>query len=546
MFAYLLICIFTRMKRTILALSFALALIPVTAQVGWQWARSAGAANADAGTRVAAGPGGTSAATGYYTDTITFSSQHVSAGTQDAFVVKYSTSGTPLWSRSFGNVDADEGRGIAIDGQGHVYVAGMFKGIVAFGSTNLNSGTSVSIFLTKLDASTGNVVWAKAVTGYGLAQSVQDIALDAGGNIFMTGLMDTKILFNPGTFDSIPVPAAGGGLRDMYIAKFDPTGKALWAKSGGGNSFDGGYSVTVDPVGDPIVGGYFTGTATFGGNVIISSLGRDFLLAKYQSSSGNCIWARQGNQSINGDDHVYGVATDNLGYIYMIGEYYVGTSDYDVVIRKYNPSATQIKWSKTISAFAHTYGADISVGGPYVWATGTFGGGSGNFYGNSVSSSGVQACYLAGLDTAGTSLGVQVGQGTAVGGYGVGTDAGSGTYVYVTGAFDGPKGQQATFGSQTTSGLKGSTDVFVAHYGFGVSVKEEQMLAFNVFPNPSQDGTFHISSEIPSEKLKIEVLNLLGEVVFAGDGKNTIDISAMPKGVYLLRVNGATQKLLHQ
>lgn len=61
-------------------------------------------------------------------------------------------------------------------------------------------------------------------------------------------------------------------------------------------------------------------------------------------------------------------------------------------------------------------------------------------------------------------------------------------------------------------------------------------LAFSVFPNPG-DGIFEIKSEI--NPALIEVHNLMGEKVYAAthlNNKNEIDISALPAGIYFLKL----------
>ena len=56
---------------------------------------------------------------------------------------------------------------------------------------------------------------------------------------------------------------------------------------------------------------------------------------------------------------------------------------------------------------------------------------------------------------------------------------------------------------------------------------------FQVFPNPAVDQV-HVQSELPVREMQL--LTLQGSVLFENKGKNVIDISETPKGIYLLRI----------
>ncbi len=56
------------------------------------------------------------------------------AGSGDAFVAKYTSRGTQLWTQQFGTVDYDYSYDIAVDSLNNVYVAGETQG--SLGATN--------------------------------------------------------------------------------------------------------------------------------------------------------------------------------------------------------------------------------------------------------------------------------------------------------------------------------------------------------------------------------------------------------------------------
>ncbi|WP_437707275.1 hypothetical protein WMF45_26435 [Sorangium sp. So ce448] len=74
----------------------------------------------------------------------------MSAGEDDAFVVKLDRDGEVVWARRFGGAGEDRGTGVAIDLDGAAVVTGAFSGSVAFGETSLDSGAGADVFVAKL------------------------------------------------------------------------------------------------------------------------------------------------------------------------------------------------------------------------------------------------------------------------------------------------------------------------------------------------------------------------------------------------------------
>jgi Beta-propeller repeat len=81
---------------------------------------------------------------------------------------------------------------------------------------------------------------------------------------------------------------------------------------------DGGFGIAVDAAGNSYVTGYFSGTATFGGNQILPSAGSsvDIFVAKYDTS-GALQWVKSAGGS--GSDYGRGIAVDATGNSYVTG-----------------------------------------------------------------------------------------------------------------------------------------------------------------------------------------------------------------------------------
>jgi hypothetical protein len=212
----------------------------------WLWAKSAGGNDADIGNAVASDIRGNVFVTGSYRSSdITFGSYTLpNVYDYDIFLTKYGPAGNVLWAKGSGGNDRDEGVSVAVDEDGSVYVCGNFKSdSIDFDGLTLHNfaGHKFEIFLVKFD-SAGIVQWAKSFGSFDNDVS-QDLAVDTAGNLYMTGsfgglsiTFDTIVLNNVSTSPS----------ADIFFAKFDPYGNALWANGIGGNNVDCGYSIAID------------------------------------------------------------------------------------------------------------------------------------------------------------------------------------------------------------------------------------------------------------------------------------------------------------
>lgn len=233
------------------------------------------------------------------------------------------------WVNGLGSSASDMVEQAAVDAAGNVYSVGQFRGVVDFdpgpGTYTLSSGnTNSNGFVLKLDAS-GNFVWAVNIgsTGFDFAHSV---ALDAAGNAYVCGSFEGNVDMDPG-------PATytlSAGNRDAFVLKLDPLGNFLWAGQIGGSLFEYAYTVVIDPAGDMLLNGHFSGTVDFDpgpGTYTMSGTGmsQDIFVCKL-TASGSFIWAKAmgGSQ----DEAPLRMAIDAAGNIYSTG-FFEGTIDLD-------------------------------------------------------------------------------------------------------------------------------------------------------------------------------------------------------------------------
>src|SRR5262245_31027845 len=101
--------------------------------------------------------------------------------------------------------------------------------------------------------------WAKSPTGG--AQGF-GVAVDSSGNSYVTGTYFGTLTFAPGA-PGVTVTAPSGNGSDIFVAKYDSSGTAVWARSAGGVGNDTGQGIAVDGSGNSYVTGQFGGKNLF-------------------------------------------------------------------------------------------------------------------------------------------------------------------------------------------------------------------------------------------------------------------------------------------
>ena len=106
----------------------------------------------------------------------------------DAFLVKFNSSGVRQWGTYYGGTASDLGHSCATDASGNVYLAGntpSTTGIATTGAHQTRSGGSDDAFLVKFNSS-GVRQWGTYYGGTG-AEVGHSCATDASGNVYLAG-----------------------------------------------------------------------------------------------------------------------------------------------------------------------------------------------------------------------------------------------------------------------------------------------------------------------------------------------------------------------
>lgn len=254
-----------------------------------QW----GTTGDDEGKSVAVDASGAIYVTGYTYGAL---EENKNSGESDIFLTKLNTDGTKAWTKQWGTADIDGAHSVAINAQGDIFVTGYTGGSL---DGNLSSG-DYDIFVTKLKTD-GSKVWTKQWGGAG-AETSKSIVLDSAGNIFLAG-------YTGGSLDSL----ANAGGYDIFLAKLNSSGDKQWSRLLGTASDDKGIAAALSK-NESVV--YVTGytSATLDGNITVG--GADIFLTAYDSD-GTKLWTKQ--WGAGGDDSGKALTTDFADNIYITG-----------------------------------------------------------------------------------------------------------------------------------------------------------------------------------------------------------------------------------
>lgn len=492
---------------------------------------------------------------------ITLVNANSSGFTDDFFITKYDSSGNVLWAKRAGGTSYDEGLGVCTDSNGNIFATGYFiSGIIIFGSDTLTNSPPQGlseIFIVKYDPN-GNVLWAKSIPGFSSDWGFS-VSADPSGNVFVTGEFSSDTLY----FGS-SVIVTNTSSTAVFIAKYDPIGNILWAKSemGTPNYNDGGYSVSADSFGNAFVVGHFASlSATFGTTTLTNSATSgsfDFFIAKYDPN-GNVLWAK--SAAGTKDETGFSVSTDAAGNAYVTGNYFSPTMNFGSIVLT------------NVSNYGNVFVVKYDASGGVAWATSSQGSNNSDAgYSISVNTAG-DVFVTGGFASDTISFGSQIlippinSLTLFVATYDPNGNILCATYLInggggVTALAADPFGNAAVVGNfiitpfivgSDTLVLTSNKETFVSKYRCDNNVGIHEIgngENISIYPNPS-NGIFTLN--LQSAKGEIYIYNLLGEVIHNSKMNSSVSkiyLSEHANGIYFVRVISGSEiysgKLLKQ
>jgi hypothetical protein len=535
-------------KNLLLLISLCVTAGWTSAQVpAWTWAASGGGSSADAGSAMATDGNGNTYVTGYFSSTsATFGTSVLSsAGGYDMFIVKYDPSGNVAWARRAGGSSTDMGLGVGVDGNGNVYVTGSSAStILTFDTISLIISGGNGFFLARYDNS-GNIVWARS-TG-GSSNKGTGIAVDNGGNSYVTGLFTGSITFGPTTLTS-------HGDKDLFIVKYTNAGNVAWATNYGGSLADQGNCIALSSNGSVYLSGvYRSASITFGPATLTNTGNNDLFLVRLDTA-GAVSWCSTASGA--NSEFSVGMAADGSGNVYLTGWYsganatfgsvtltnHGSVSSNDMFIAKYD-AAGAVSWAYGFGGSGYDYGNGIVLDG------------AGNFYVTGImattfsvgatvlTSNGSWDILLAKLDTSGSVI-------WATNAGSIGTDFGNAVAlnnangVCVTGSF---QSTLISFGS-TVLPNHGSDDMFVARMAGGLAgIRSIGQSELEFFPNPFSSRAVLYSGHF-LQKATLTLVDMSGRRVLEMTGLSgqaiLVQRGALKAGIYLACIREEDEILL--
>ncbi len=195
-------------------------------------------------------------------------------GSFDAFVAKLNPAGTALLFLGYlGGSANDQANGIALDSSNNVYLCGLtLSDQTTFPVTvgpDLIYNFGQDAFVAKVNAAGTSLDYCGYVGGSSF-ESANDIAVDSGGNAYVTGFVNsTEATFPDGDGFGGLNPVLGADiiyntLQDAFIVKVPavPSAGLAYASYIGGISSESGLGVEIDSSGNAYVVGFTNSTQT--------------------------------------------------------------------------------------------------------------------------------------------------------------------------------------------------------------------------------------------------------------------------------------------
>jgi len=206
--------------------------------------------------------------TGEFKSTVDFNpgtgeDNHTAEGSDaNAFLSMFTVEGGYVSAHTFGGDSYTVGNSVATKDGTKIFLTGCFSGTTDFdpgpGNASKTSNGDCDAFLS-IFGEDGSFQSVKTIGGQ-YSDEAYAITTDSAGNPMMAGYYMGSVDFDPGP--EIRLQSSKGS-TDIFVAKYNPTGEYLWARSFGSPYIDLGNGVAFDLNGCPVVVGEFQNTVDF-------------------------------------------------------------------------------------------------------------------------------------------------------------------------------------------------------------------------------------------------------------------------------------------
>jgi hypothetical protein len=289
----------------------------------------------------------------------------------DAFVAKFTSSGTLVYATYLGGESNDQGTGIAVDANNSAYITGSTSS-TTFPTVNASQGAlagNTDAFLTKLGPAGNTIAYSTYFGGSDYDSATGVAVIRATGDAFITGqTYSTNLPLLS------PYQSTNAGSPDAFIARFTTTGVKTFATYFGGFSTDIAQAIAVDAAGNCFITGYTYSSSNFpttAGALRRNGPNAEAFVTKFNGNGSGLVYSTLVGGS--GDDFGRGITVHSSGTAMITG--YTTSADLPTT-----PGVAQPNPGGSNDAFVARLASD---GSSYLYLT--YLGGEKNDQGNAIS-----------------------------------------------------------------------------------------------------------------------------------------------------------------
>jgi len=232
-------------------------------------------------------------------------------GMTDLFVLKLDSSGSAVWREGIGGAGDDRGTAVAVDPTDAVVIAGSVSSSVSLFGGPPVPGLFNNACLVKIDAS-GAHQFSLGTTKQ--ASSIEAIVADSPNRIVLSGMHGTGL-----DLAGANLPLSNDGHRDLFVMTIDGSGVLGWVYN---VVLSSGFEIgnlAEGPSGDLFVGGSMGGTVDFGLGPHTALGFFDMFVLRLDGIGGGAVWSRSYPSS--GLDRIGGLGLDASGRLFVTGDF---------------------------------------------------------------------------------------------------------------------------------------------------------------------------------------------------------------------------------
>ncbi|MCU0388515.1 MAG: SBBP repeat-containing protein [Chitinophagaceae bacterium] len=178
-------------------------------------------------------------------------------GSNDAFLAKFTTSGTLAFCTYYGGSGQDRGNAVQVASNGDIYLAGSTRSNTGISTPGVHQASHAfnfyfDAFLVKFNAS-GQRQWA-TYCGGSFDDEAFGVGLDNAGNVYLSGT--TLSTDGISTANGYQNALAQTGTPDIFIVKFNNAGVRQWGTYYGGSQDENFGQLICTPSGELFLSGW--------------------------------------------------------------------------------------------------------------------------------------------------------------------------------------------------------------------------------------------------------------------------------------------------